>query len=166
MTANHTILDSPVGALTLVAEDGALIGLYFRHHRYLPDRARFGPRVEHGFEVAKQQLTEYFAGERREFDLALRAAGDEFQQRVWALLAGIEYGHTVSYGELAGELGDPSLARDVGAAIGRNPLSILVPCHRVVGKDGNLTGYAGGLARKRFLLDLEKAHADWAGVLF
>jgi methylated-DNA-[protein]-cysteine S-methyltransferase len=166
VTANHTILESPLGALTLVAEDAALTGLYFRHHWYLPDRASFGPRVEHGFEEAAQQLTEYFAGERREFDLPLRAAGDEFQHRVWALLAGIEYGRTASYGDLARELGDPSLARDVGAAVGRNPLSILVPCHRVVGKDGKLTGYAGGLARKRFLLDLEKTHADWAGVLF
>jgi methylated-DNA-[protein]-cysteine S-methyltransferase len=166
VSATHTILDSPVGALTLVAEDGALTGLYYRHHWYRPDRARFGPPVEHGFEEATQQLTEYFAGERREFDLPLRPAGDEFQHRVWALLADIEYGHTASYGELARKLGDPSLARDVGAAIGRNPLSILVPCHRVVGKDGKLTGYAGGLARKRFLLDLEKTHADWAGVLF
>ena len=166
MSATHTILDSPVGALTLVAEHGALTGLYFRHHWYLPDRASFGPPVEHGFEEATRQLAEYFAGERREFDLRLRAAGDEFQHRVWALLADIEYGHTVSYRDLARELGDPSLARDVGAAVGRNPLSILVPCHRVVGKDGKLTGYAGGLARKRFLLDLEKTHADWAGVLF
>jgi methylated-DNA-[protein]-cysteine S-methyltransferase len=166
VTANHTILESPLGALTLVAEDAALTGLYFRHHWYLADRASFGPRVEHGFAEAAQQLTEYFAGERREFDLPLRAAGDEFQHRVWALLAGIEYGRTASYGDLARELGDPSLARDVGAAVGRNPLSILVPCHRVVGKDGKLTGYAGGLARKRFLLDLERTHADWAGVLF
>jgi methylated-DNA-[protein]-cysteine S-methyltransferase len=166
LTVIHTVVESPLGALTLVADRDALTGLYFRHHWYLPDRATFGPRVEHGFDEVKQQLAEYFAGDRQAFDLALRAAGNEFQHRVWALLADIGHGHTTTYGELAGQLGDPSLARDVGAAVGRNPLSILVPCHRVVGKGGKLTGYAGGLDRKRFLLDLEKSGAEPVGTLF
>jgi methylated-DNA-[protein]-cysteine S-methyltransferase len=166
MTATHTVVDSPLGALTLVAEHDALTGLYFRHHWYLPDRATFGQQVERGFDEVRQQLTEYFAGDRHTFDLPLRAAGNEFQHRVWALLAHIEHGCTTTYGELARELGDPSLARDVGAAVGRNPLSIVVPCHRVVGKGGKLTGYAGGLDRKRFLLDLEKSGAEPVGMLF
>jgi len=182
MTANHTLVESPIGALTLVAEDGALTGLYFPHHWYRPDPATFGPcveqgvehgvghgiehGVEHGFNEARAQLTEYFAGERRHFDLPLRAAGTEFQQRVWALLHRIEPGRTTTYGELAAVLGDPALAREVGAAVGRNPLSIVVPCHRVLGKGGKLTGYAGGLARKRFLLDLERSDAALAGTLF
>jgi len=167
VTATHTLVESPIGALTLVAEDGALTGLYFPHHWYLPDPATFGPRVEHGFDEVRAQLAEYFAGQRRRFDLPLRATGDEFQLRVWALLERIEPGRTTTYGELAAELGDPRLAREVGAAVGRNPLSIVVPCHRVLGKGGKLTGYAGGLARKRFLLELERADAHLAaGTLF
>ena len=178
MTANHTLVESPIGALTLVAEDGALTGLYFPHHWYRPDPATFGPRVEvgvedsvedsveHGFDDVRAQLAEYFAGERRHFDLPLRAAGTEFQRRVWALLDRIEPGQTTTYGELAAELGDPALAREVGAAVGRNPLCIVVPCHRVLGKGGKLTGYAGGLARKRFLLELERSDATLAGTLF
>ena len=93
----------------------------------------------------------------REFELATTVAGEEFQRRVWELIDRIPYGETTTYGEMAPELGDPALAREVGAAVGRNPLSIVVPCHRVVGKDGKLTGYAGGLERKRFLLELEGA---------
>jgi methylated-DNA-[protein]-cysteine S-methyltransferase len=166
VTATHTLVESPLGALTLVAEDGALTGLYFPHHWYRPDPATFGPRVEHGFDEVRAQLAEYFAGGRRRFELPLRASGDEFQLRVWALLERIEPGETTTYGELAAELGDPTLAREVGAAVGRNPLCVVVPCHRVVGKGGKLTGYAGGLARKRFLLELERADAPLAGTLF
>jgi methylated-DNA-[protein]-cysteine S-methyltransferase len=166
LTATHTLVESPIGALTLVAEDGALTGLYFPHHWYRPDQATFGLRVEHGFDEARAQLAEYFAGERRHFDLALRASGNEFQLRVWAMLERVEHGRTTTYGALAAELGDPALAREVGAAVGRNPLCIVVPCHRVVGKGGKLTGYAGGLARKRFLLELERTDAPLAGTLF
>jgi methylated-DNA-[protein]-cysteine S-methyltransferase len=155
MTSTHTTIDSPVGELTLVARDGALSGLYFPRHWYLPDPATFGTRSESGFEQAKDQLAEYFAGERSSFELATATAGDAFQQRVWKLIDEIPYGQTTTYGEMARELGDASLARAVGGAVGRNPLSVIVPCHRVVGKDGKLTGYAGGLERKRFLLDLE-----------
>jgi methylated-DNA-[protein]-cysteine S-methyltransferase len=156
MTATHTTIDSPFGELTLVAEDGVLSGLYFPGHWYMPDPDVFGVQSEQGFERAQLQLAEYFAGERTSFDLATTiSSGDEFQRRVWSLIDRIPYGQTTTYGEMAQELGDPTLARKVGGAVGRNPLSVIVPCHRVVGKDGKLTGYAGGLDRKRFLLDLE-----------
>lgn len=155
MSRTHRTIDSPVGELTLVAADGVLAGLYFPGHWYMPDPDAFGPRAERGFERAEAELAEYFAGERTEFDLPTTADGDEFQRRVWELIDRIPYGETTTYGEMAGELGDPQLARRVGGAVGRNPLSIVVPCHRVVGSDGKLTGYAGGLERKRFLLDLE-----------
>jgi methylated-DNA-[protein]-cysteine S-methyltransferase len=166
MVATHTTVDSPVGELTLVAEDGRLVGLYFPNHWYKPDPASFGRRTGAGFDEAKRQLAEYFAGDRRGFDLPLDARGDGFQERVWALIGRIPYGETTTYGDLARELGGQVLAKDVGAAVGRNPLSILVPCHRVVGKDGKLTGYAGGLTRKRFLLDLEAPAGVGATRLF
>jgi methylated-DNA-[protein]-cysteine S-methyltransferase len=177
-TTVHTAIDSPVGALTLVAEDGKLTGVYFPHHWYRPDPATFGRPSDEGFGEARRQFAEYFAGQRERFDLPLEARGDEFQHRVWDRLAAIPYGHTVTYGELARELADgladglagaaggQVLAKDVGAAVGRNPLSVVVPCHRVVGKDGRLTGYAGGLARKRFLLDLEEAASRRPARLF
>lgn len=151
----HKTIESPLGELTLVASDGALAGLYFPGHWYMPDPEAFGARAERGFERAETQLAEYFAGERTEFELQTTASGDEFQHRVWELIDRVPYGETTTYGEMAGELGDPRLARRVGGAVGRNPLSIVVPCHRVLGKDGKLTGYAGGLERKRTLLELE-----------
>jgi methylated-DNA-[protein]-cysteine S-methyltransferase len=156
MTRTYTSIDSPLGELTLVAVDGVLSGLYFPGHWYLPDADVFGTRFERGFERTERELAEYFAGERTGFDLATTVAGNEFQRRVWELIDRIPYGQTTTYGEIARELGDePTLARKVGGAVGRNPLSVIVPCHRVVGKDGKLTGYAGGLERKRFLLELE-----------
>ncbi len=157
MTATHTTIDSPIGELTLVAGDGVLSGIYFPGHWHMPAPGVFGTRSERGFEQAREQLGEYLAGERTEFKLATTISGDEFQRRVWGLIDRIPYGQTTTYGEMAQELGDPALARKVGGAVGRNPLSIVVPCHRVVGKDGKLTGYAGGLDRKRFLLELEGA---------
>jgi len=163
MTATHTTIDSPLGELTLTARDGVLSGLYFPGHWYMPTRDVFGTRSERGFEQVQEQLGEYFAGERTEFDLAKAIAGDDFQRRVWDQIDRISYGQTTTYGEMAGELGDPTLARKVGSAVGRNPLSIVTPCHRVVGKDGKLTGYAGGLERKRFLLELEGAADRLAG---
>jgi methylated-DNA-[protein]-cysteine S-methyltransferase len=185
-TTVHTAIGSPVGELTLVAEDGRLTGVYFPHHWYRPDPATFGPPSDTGFDEARRQFAEYFAGQRERFDLPLEARGDEFQHLVWDRVAAIPYGHTVTYGELARELADDLagdlsgklagelaggrggqvLAKAVGAAVGRNPLSVVVPCHRVVGKDGRLTGYAGGLARKRFLLDLEEAASHRAARLF
>jgi methylated-DNA-[protein]-cysteine S-methyltransferase len=157
MTATHTTIDSPIGELTLVARDGALSGLYFPGHWHMPAPEVFGVRSERGFERVEEQLGEYFAGERNEFELVTAIAGDGFQRRVWELIDRIPHGGTTTYGAMAQELGDPALARKVGGAVGRNPLSIVVPCHRVVGKDGKLTGYAGGLERKRFLLELEGA---------
>jgi methylated-DNA-[protein]-cysteine S-methyltransferase len=155
MARTHTTVDSPLGPLTLVADRGALCGVYFDEHRHRPDPATFGARTGDGFAAAARQLEEYFAGRRTAFTLPTAAAGAPFQQRVWTLVARIPYGRTRTYGDLARELGNPALARAVGAANGRNPLSIVVGCHRVVGSDGALTGYGGGLERKRRLLDFE-----------
>src|SRR5712691_3940931 len=155
-TTVNTTVDSPIGELTLVADDGRLTGVYFPHHWYRPDPATFGRRGETGFGEVKRQLAEYFGGDRQRFDLPLDARGDEFQRRVWELIGRIPYGQTATYGDLARELGGQVLAKDVGAAVGRNPLSVIVGCHRVVGQDGKLTGYAGGLVRKRFLLEHEE----------
>jgi methylated-DNA-[protein]-cysteine S-methyltransferase len=155
MSTNHRIIESPIGELTLVARDGVLAGLYFPRHAHQPELGTFGPRVEAGFEAAIEQLGEYFRGNRTQFDLPLAPRGDAFQLRVWNLLRNIPYGETRSYGQLAAELGDPALARVVGSANARNPVSVIVPCHRVVGASGKLVGYAGGLERKQFLLDLE-----------
>ncbi|MEO9174227.1 MAG: methylated-DNA--[protein]-cysteine S-methyltransferase [Gaiellales bacterium] len=157
MPTTHTIIDTRLGELTLVAEGGTLSGVYFPGHWTRPDRTTFGERSERGFEQVERQLGEYLAGDRTTFDLATRATGNDFQQRVWQRIARIPYGSTTSYGEIARELGDPTLARPVGGAVGHNPLSMIIPCHRVVGGGGKLTGYAGGLERKRFLLELEGA---------
>jgi methylated-DNA-[protein]-cysteine S-methyltransferase len=169
MTATHTTIDSPVGELTLLARDGTLRGVYFPGHWYPPDPATLGSRTDEGFDVVERQLAEYFAGERDSFELATEAVGEPFAHRVWEQIAAIPYGETTTYGEIARTLGDVALARRVGGAVGHNPLSIIVPCHRVVGKDGRLTGYAGGLERKRFLLDLERPAgkpAELAPMLF
>ena len=154
--ATHTTIESRLGDLTVVAQDGAVTGLYFPHHWYLPDLASFGDRNDTGFDDIRDQLSDYLAGARRHFDVPVHAQGDEFQERVWDLLTRIPYGETVTYGELARDLGDATTAQQVGAAVGRNPACILIPCHRVVGTGGKLTGYAGGLRRKRFLLDTER----------
>jgi methylated-DNA-[protein]-cysteine S-methyltransferase len=164
MSVRHTVIGSPIGELTVVADDDAVTGLYFADQRRRPKDV--GERTDEGFEAAATQLREYFAGTRTRFDLPLSPHGDEFDMRVWALLATIPYGQTRSYGELARELGDSSLAQAVGAANGRNPLAVLVPCHRVIGADRSLTGYAGGLDRKRYLLELEEPADVRAGRLF
>lgn len=157
MSATHTTIDSPIGELTLVARDGVLSGIYFPGHWHMPAPEVFGVRGDSGFKQVQEQLGQYFAGQRTEFALETALVGDDFQRRVWKLIDRIPYGQTTTYGEIAEELGGSAPAREVGAAVGRNPLSIVVPCHRVVGKDGKLTGYAGGLERKRFLLELEGA---------
>jgi methylated-DNA-[protein]-cysteine S-methyltransferase len=162
----HAVVDTPIGALTLVGDGHALSGLYFPDHARHPGAGTFGPRDDRAFVAARTQLAEYFAGERTEFDLPLAPHGNEFQRSVWRLLGTIPYGRTRSYGQLAAQLGDPGLARAVGAANGRNPISIVVPCHRVVGHNGSLTGYAGGLARKAFLLELEQPTAARVPTLF
>ncbi|MEA5360173.1 methylated-DNA--[protein]-cysteine S-methyltransferase [Amycolatopsis sp., V23-08] len=166
MSVRHTVIDSPVGPLTLVGEGAALLGLYFDGHLRTPRLTDHGPRVDDGFEAAEAQLAEYFAGTRREFDLELAPRGSAFEKQVWALLTKIPYGETRTYGQLAAELGDPGAAQAVGNANGWNPISVIVPCHRVVGTSGGLTGYAGGLTRKRFLLSLEEPPADEVGRLF
>jgi O-6-methylguanine DNA methyltransferase len=156
-TAVHTLTDSPCGPLTLVAREGRLSGLYMTDQRHLPPLESFGPRADlPAFDSVKEQLTAYFSGELTTFDLNLHMVGTPFQRRVWSALRGIPYGETVTYGELAAELGSPSSSRAVGLANGKNPIGVIVPCHRVVGADGSLTGYGGGLARKQQLLDLER----------
>jgi len=158
----HVTIGSPVGPLTLVAQDARLAGLYMDAQRHLPDPAVFGPAGDPAgapFAAAAGQLERYFAGQLTRFDVPLELSGTEFQRRVWAALAGIPYGQTATYGQLAAGLGQPAASRAVGLANGRNPVSIIVPCHRVVGSDGSLTGYGGGLDRKRFLLDLERRAA-------
>jgi methylated-DNA-[protein]-cysteine S-methyltransferase len=166
MSVQHTIVHSPVGPLTLVGDGAALIGLYFEGHLRTPRLTDRGPRVDVGFDAPVQQLGEYFAGTRREFDLDLAPRGSPFEKQVWALLTHIPYGQTRTYGQLAADLGDPGAAQAVGNANGWNPISIIVPCHRVVGTSGSLTGYAGGLNRKRFLLSLEEPPAAEHGRLF
>jgi methylated-DNA-[protein]-cysteine S-methyltransferase len=156
MSRMHAVVDSPIGPLTAVREDGALVGLLFEQPGRPPDPARLGPRDDAVFADVAAQLAEYFAGERTFFDVALRATGDPFRRAVWDQLTRIPYGETRSYGNLARALGDRSLAQAVGTACGRNPLPVVVPCHRVVGADGSLVGFGGGLHRKRFLLDLEQ----------
>jgi len=165
-TPTHTTITSRLGDLTVVARDGVVTGLYFPHHWYLPDRASFGERNDTGFHDVRERLAGYLAGDRRRFDVPVCARGDEFQQRVWDLIRQIPYGETVTYGELARDLGDGTTAQQAGAAVGRNPVCILIPCHRVVGTGGKLTGYAGGLKRKRFLLDLERGVARPPSRLF
>lgn len=157
MTRTHTTIDSPIGELTLVAEGGALAGLYMEQHRHRPALETFGPRQpEHPvFATVELQLKEYFARQRREFDVPLHFAGTPFQCRVWTELNTIPYGETITYGQLAEQLGQPTASRAVGLANGKNPISLIVPCHRVVGSTGSLTGYGGGLERKRHLLDFE-----------
>ncbi|MFG1932116.1 methylated-DNA--[protein]-cysteine S-methyltransferase [Mycobacterium sp. NPDC048908] len=170
MNTRHAVIESPLGELTLIAEDDALTGLYFPHHWYRPNGDRMGPRVDAGSDellaAAQTQLVDYLAGRRHGFTLATRLHGDEIQQRIWHLLSTIPYGETISYGELAAVVGDGTTAREVGQVVGRNPLSIVVPCHRVVGKNGNLTGYAGGLKRKQLLLELEEPSEVKAARLF
>jgi methylated-DNA-[protein]-cysteine S-methyltransferase len=151
----HTIIDSPLGQLTLVGDAGALTGVFMPDHRPAPDPVRFGERDDAVFADAVRQLGEYWAGERTTFELDLAPAGSAFQQRVWAALREIPFGATRTYGWIAARIDQPTAVRAVGLANSRNPLSIVVPCHRVVGSSGALTGYAGGVERKRFLLDHE-----------
>jgi methylated-DNA-[protein]-cysteine S-methyltransferase len=162
VNATHAVVASPLGELTLVAKDGVLAGLYFAGQRNRPRPERLGPLVPADFAEPVRQLGEYFAGARTGFELDVDLHGDAFDRRVWALVTAIPYGQTRTYGELARELGDPGLAQAVGVSNARNRLCIVVPCHRVLGAGGSLTGYAGGLDRKRALLDLEAS----AGVLF
>jgi methylated-DNA-[protein]-cysteine S-methyltransferase len=160
-TTRHVVIDSPIGPLTLVRDDDGLTGLYYPGHWTQPDQTSFGPQVEpsddRGFDEATVQLREYFAAERQDFDLPLNPGGSERSRRLWQLLAEIPYGYTTTYGALARRISDGISPRAIGGFVGHNPLSIFIPCHRVVGSAGKLTGYAGGLRRKQYLLELEKA---------
>jgi methylated-DNA-[protein]-cysteine S-methyltransferase len=162
-----TNFDSPLGRMLATAEDNALTGLYFIGQQYYPDAA--GAWHEDGearpFDALRQQLDEYFAGKRQLFDLPLNPGskrgkgGTAFQRAVWDAIAAVPFGDTTTYSSLAARCGRPSAARATGAATGRNPLSLIIPCHRIVGSSGALTGYAGGLERKRTLLAFEHAVA-------
>jgi methylated-DNA-[protein]-cysteine S-methyltransferase len=156
-------MDSPVGTLTLVATDGILTGLYMELQRHRPLEETFGTRDSVPFTEVIRQLEEYFAARRTEFDVPVTLAGSPFQRAVWTALRDIPYGETASYGQLAERIGRPTAARAVGLANGRNPISIIVPCHRVVGATGDLTGYGGGLERKQHLLEFEQRSAARPG---
>ena len=151
-----TTFPTPIGPLTLHAHDGALTGVWMEDDFELPERPGNAPPLTD----ARIQLEAYFVGKLRAFDLPLAPEGTEFQLRVWSELSKIPYGETISYGELARRVGDPGAARAVGLANGKNPLPVIVPCHRVIGADGSLTGFGGGLDRKRRLLELEAGVAS------
>ena len=150
-------IDSPVGPLMLAADDAGLRHIEFRDNRHPADRTDWHGGEHPILQTAETQLAEYFAGSRRDFDLPLAPAGTDFQRSVWQALAKIPYGQTCSYAALARAVGRPKAVRAVGAANGRNPLPIVLPCHRVIGADGSLTGFGGGLPTKQFLLQLEGA---------
>jgi methylated-DNA-[protein]-cysteine S-methyltransferase len=170
MYARHAVVDSSLGEITLVAADASITGLYFPRHWYPPTPEMLGVRVAAADDPlladAERQLTDYLAGARTSFDLPLATHGDPLQESVWAILREIPFGTTTTYGEIAMRLGNRSLAQAVGQAVGHNPISIIVPCHRVVGSDGKLTGFAGGLRRKQLLLELEEPTSVKAGRLF
>ena len=159
---SYDLYDSPQGQMLLAANDEGIAGVYFDGQKYFPRRKeqwrRDGRRAL--LRQAKRELAEYFAGERERFEVALAPQGTSFQRAVWKAISTVGFGQTISYGELARRAGFPGSARAAGAATGRNPIGIIVPCHRIVGSDGSLTGYAGGLARKRALLALESGERD------
>jgi methylated-DNA-[protein]-cysteine S-methyltransferase len=157
-TTTTTTVDSPVGPLTLTACDGSLSRLHMQDQRHAPAHSPKWQRDDRAFDEVVQQLQAYFAGQLTQFDLPLAVDGTPFQRRVWAALREIPYGQTISYGELAHWVGSPGAARAVGLANGRNPVGIIVPCHRVIGADGSMTGYGGGVQRKVWLLEHEAAH--------
>lgn len=166
----HTTLATDLGELLAVAQAEALVGLYFPVHWHPPAPGTIGAPVsataDAVFEATRRELAEYFRGERTTFTVPTAARGDTFSERVWDLLALIPYGTTTTYGAIARALGNPGLAQRVGQAVGHNPVSIIVPCHRVIGSDGSLTGYAGGLERKAALLALEEPPEVAASRLF
>jgi methylated-DNA-[protein]-cysteine S-methyltransferase len=155
----YSYVDTPIGRMLVTRDEQGITGLDLpngrRPRRVLAD----WQRDDAAFEDVRTQLTEYFAGMRREFDLPLHMIGAAFQRRVWEALCAIPYGETTSYGKIAAAIGEPGSARAVGAANGQNPVPIIVPCHRVIGADGSLTGYGGGLPTKRWLLEHEGAQA-------
>lgn len=154
-TKTHVLIESPIGPLTLVHTDGVLSGLYMHAHQHGPGNEQFGDRALHGFEHIEAELREYFDRRRTHFTVPLCLEGSDFQKQVWISLLEIPFGETRTYAQIAERIGNPKAVPAVGLANGRNPISIGVPCHRVIGSDGSLTGYGGGLERKGFLLNLE-----------
>jgi O-6-methylguanine DNA methyltransferase len=159
----YRIVDSPVGRVRLEGRRGALTGLYLADHHRCPPTAPDWQEDRGALPEAAAQLEEYFAGTRKEFDVRLELIGTPFQVAVWTALCDVPYGATASYGDIARAIGRPDSVRAVGAANGRNPISIIVPCHRVIGADGSLTGYGWGVERKSWLLEHER---DRSGQLF
>ncbi len=161
MTVFYTVLDSPIDPLTLTSDGNSLTGLYMQKHKGMPDADQSWIRQDEAepFTLAVKELTSYFEGTLEQFTVPLKPKGTEFQITVWNELTKIPFGKVISYGELAHRIGKPKASRAVGLANGQNPISIIVPCHRVIGASGKLTGYGGGLERKAFLLDLEGSTA-------
>lgn len=151
----YTIYESPIGSLLIQANDDGLLGAWFETHTTKPDNVGIENDNHPVLQLAVTQLKEYFSGHRQQFTLPIAVIGTLFQQRVWAALCTIPYGETWSYQQLANAIDNPKAVRAVGLANGKNPLSIIIPCHRVIGKDGKLTGYAGGIERKAALLKKE-----------
>lgn len=145
-------LETPLGRMLLVASDAGLCGAHFIGQKYFP---RIDPSWKRAQMRARRELEEYFAGKRKAFGVPLAAHGTPFQRAIWSEIAKVPYGETITYAELARRAGFPGSARAAGAATGRNPIGVIVPCHRIVGQDGRLTGYAGGLPKKKALLALE-----------
>ena len=158
----YDFYESPHGQMLLVAEGEGLCGVHFEGEKYYPQvDAQWRRDAQHAaLRQAKRELAEYFGGERKRFDIAIAPVGTPFQQSVWKAISTVEFGDTITYGELARRAGSPGSVRAAGAATGRNPITIIVPCHRIVGANGSLTGYAGGLDRKRALLALESGIPD------
>ncbi len=156
-TTLYTTVDSPIGELLLVGDGAEIAGLFMQEGAHPIAIDPTWTRAPEAFSAVRTQLAEYFAGDRTEFDVPLAPSGSEFQLRVWTALRDIPYGTTISYGELARRIGQPSASRAVGLANGRNPISVIVPCHRVIGANGSMTGYGGGIERKEILLTLEGA---------
>jgi len=165
-TTCYRYVESPLGRILLVGDGTVLTGLYTAEHNRIRGPEAGRRPADESFAATVEQLAEYFAGNRRTFDVPLRLEGTPFQQRVWRELVQIAFGTTISYAELARRVGNPTASRAVGNANGRNPISIIVPCHRVIGADGKLTGYAGGVEQKRRLLEWERRDVATSESLF
>jgi methylated-DNA-[protein]-cysteine S-methyltransferase len=158
-TTCYSDIDSPLGPLFVQGDGQFVTGLFMPQHKGWPGPDASWQRSDASFAAIREQLAEYFAGERQQFDVPLKLAGTPFQQHVWRELVRIPFGTTITYAQLAQRIGKPTASRAVGAANGRNPISILVPCHRVIGASGKLTGYAGGIDKKQWLLAWERGAA-------
>lgn len=166
MHLRYRTVESPVGPLTLAGEGSTLMHLRMADQTHEPDRSGWTPAGPEAFADVVEQLNAYFAGTLTEFDVDLELRGTEFQRKVWAALQTIPHGETRSYGEIAEQIGSPGASRAVGLANGRNPIAIIVPCHRVIGAAGSMTGYGGGIDRKKMLIGLEKMQTPAEPTLF